>query len=134
METKTWTAPLWMKVLNSLIIVILMFKTFASLLHPEWLFGGIWGSDTAYHKALAELAGRNLAMIALGILVLVKPNAYGYIAVFSMGLVREGFDMVATLYFAGLEKLPQALSFCLFLAAYSVAIYQLRSFLKQNDR
>lgn len=120
--------PTWMHVLNGLIITILLFKTYASTVHPEWLFGTApLASDTAagYAKALAELCGRNLSMIAVSLAALWWRNAAWYRAVFLLALVREGFDMVLVVWFGGTTALSQAATFLVFLLPYIKALHTL---------
>ena len=83
----------WMVALNGVILAILAFKTWACLADPSLLFGQAVAYDPAHVGALRELAGRNLAMIALGLLAWLRPSPAAYLSVFAVAFVRETSDM-----------------------------------------
>jgi hypothetical protein len=117
--------------LNLGVLGILLFKTAACLLHPEWLFGAppaaaATDGALAYAKGVTELAGRNLAMVLVSVLALWRGSPAWYRAVFVMGLVRESMDAGLVVWFSGLGGLGQAASLLLFLTAYTLALRALR--------
>jgi hypothetical protein len=114
------TPPRWLYALNVVIIAILTFKVWACLASPSSLFGpDAW--TPAATSGLRELAGRNLAMIAVSLAAFVRPRQF-FPAVLVMGLVRETVDMILVPVNAGVSPatLGQAASFLLFLGAYLV--------------
>lgn len=117
----------WMIGLNVIIVAILVFKTWACFFDPAALFGATAAYEPAHVKALWELAGRNLAMIGLSAFAMLRPTAARYQAVFIMGLLREGADMVfaAGLPPESLASLMKASPFLIFLVLYLVALLQM---------
>jgi len=119
-----------MTALNILIIAILLFKIWACFFNPAALFGvAAQGYEPAHVKALWELAGRNIAMVAVSLYALLRPSKVAYMTVLLMGLLREGADMI---FAAGLppESLQSVLSgapFLLFIAAYFFGLQRLQN-------
>lgn len=112
--------PRWLQGLNLVILAILTFKTWACIANPAALFGpDAWAAGAT--AGMRELAGRNLAMIALSLAALVQPRRF-LPAVLLLGLVRETVDMVLVPVAQGVSvaSLAQASSFLLFLGAYAV--------------
>lgn len=112
-----------MTALNAIIIGILAFKTWACFFDPATIFGAANSYEPAHTKALLELAGRNIAMIAVGGFVLVRPSVAGYTLVFLMGLFRESADMIFAANFSSFVK---AAPFLIFLILYTIALWCLR--------
>lgn len=121
----TAPVPRWMYVVNALIVAILSFKVWASFASPTSLFGAdAWAAGAT--AGMRELGGRNLAMLVLSLAAFVRP-AQLLPAVFLLGLVREGVDMILVPVNAGVSaaSLGQASSFILFLVAYVVGLRKL---------
>jgi hypothetical protein len=117
--------PRWLYVLNFVILAILAFKTWACLAQPSALFGAdAWAAGAT--AGMRELAGRNLAMIAVSLAAFVRRRLF-FPAVLLMGLVRETVDMALVPVNLGVSPatLGQAASFLLFLGAYAVGWRQL---------
>ncbi|MFO1033583.1 MAG: hypothetical protein U1E15_05700 [Hyphomicrobiales bacterium] len=119
--------PRWMAALGLLVIAILAFKTWACFSNPALIFGDAPDYSPAHVRALWELAGRNIAMMGLGLFVFLRPSAMGYILVFFTSLLREGADMifVALAGDGSAAALAQAASFLVFLLPYAVALRKL---------
>jgi hypothetical protein len=117
--------PRWLYALNIVILAILTFKVWACLASPSSLFGADTWTPAAT-AGLRELAGRNLAMIAVSLAAFVRPRLF-FPAVLAMGFVRETVDMVLVPVNAGVSPatIGQAASFLLFLGAYAVGWRQL---------
>lgn len=113
----------WMVALNGVILTILAFKTWACLADPSLLFGQAVAYDPAHVGALRELAGRNLAMIALGLLAWLRPSPAADLSVFAVAFVRETSDMGIAAFGGGPPL--QAASFLPFLLVYLLAISRL---------
>ena len=110
--------PRWLLGLNFVILAILVFKTWACLANPAMLFGpDTWAP--AASAGMRELAGRNLAMIAVSLAAIVQPRRF-LPAVLLLGFVRESVDMVLVPVAQGVSaaSIGQASSFLIFLGAY----------------
>lgn len=120
--------PWWMIGLNLLVLLILVWKAWAVFADPAALFGTMADYALPHRHALWELGGRNLAMIAVSLWALLRPARAAHVAVFLMGLLREGADMV---FASGLmpgdggQVQPASASFLVFLIAYAIALRQL---------
>ncbi|MBX7056748.1 MAG: hypothetical protein K1X75_01690 [Leptospirales bacterium] len=110
-----------MQVLNLLVIAILCLKSWSALFEPSLAYGSFDAARPENLRALLELAGRNLSMIALTALAMWRAERTSLALVFAMHFVRESFDMGLAFKFEGI----QALSFAPFLLAYALAIRQL---------
>lgn len=86
--------PWWMIGLNLVVLAILLWKTWAVFADPAAIFGAVPDYAPPHRHALWELGGRNLAMIAVSLWALLRPSKAAYGAVFLMGMLREGADMV----------------------------------------
>ncbi len=119
----------WMIALNGVTLAILGFKAWACFFSPALLFGEVATYEPANVKALWELGGRNIAMIALGLYALLRPSRGLYIAVFVVALFREGADML----FAAISpsqsaaSLLQAATFLIFMVPYGFALRRLHA-------
>lgn len=116
--------PVWINVLSGIVVLILFVKAYSALFNPAMVYGSIDFSRTAENRVLWELAGRNIAMIALGLTALFFQNAMLLGACMFMGIFREGFDMIMALHFSilSLNEILQALPFLLFILPYVVAV------------
>lgn len=121
--------PRWMIALNIITLAILAFKAWACFFAPDLLFGVKSAYEAADAKALWELGGRNIAMIALGLYALLRPSRGVYLALFIVALFREGADMI----FAAIApprsaaSMLQAATFLIFLVPYGVALRRLHA-------
>ncbi len=116
--------PLWINVLNGIVVLILFIKTYSALFNPALAYGSIDFSKTAESRVLWELAGRNIAMIALGLLAMFSQKPLLLAVCMFLGIFRESFDMILAIHFSSLSlnEILQALSFLLFILPYIVAI------------
>ena len=116
--------PLWINVLNGIVVLILFIKTYSALFSPALAYGSIDFSKTAESRVLWELAGRNIAMIALGLLAMFSQKPLLLAVCMFLGIFRESFDMILAIHFSSLSlnEILQALSFLLFILPYIVAI------------
>lgn len=127
MNTPASAIPRWMMALNVIILAILAFKAWACFADPAAIFGAAPDYGPAHVKALWELGGRNIAMMATGLFALARPSRAAYVLIFLMGFFREGADML----FAALPGLQdpsallQASAFLIFLVPYAIALRQL---------
>jgi hypothetical protein len=121
--------PLWINALNVVLIAILTFKTYSAFLAPTLAYGDVDSAQPGVTRVLWELAGRNLAMILLSLVALVRQRPGVMACVFVLGLARESFDAFMALHFGapGAAGLLQAASFTPFLVAYVVALRSLVS-------
>lgn len=124
--------PFWINLLNGIVILILLFKTYAAFANPGMAYGSIDAANIANQKVLWELAGRNIAMIVVTLLALRSQNAMFLAFTFIINLVREGFDMFMGFRFSNFEAqgMIQALSFLIFLVPYYFALRKLRKIAK----
>lgn len=119
--------PFWISLLNGIVVLILLVKTYSAFFNPAMAYGSIDFSKTAESRVLWELAGRNIAMIALGLSALFFQNALLLSACMLMGIFRESFDMFLAIHFSNLSsaEILQALSFLIFILPYAAALKKL---------
>lgn len=127
--------PMWINVLTSVVILILLFKTYSCLANPALAYGAIDGNVIANQKVLWELAGRNIAMLVVTILALRSQNAMFLAFTMLINIVRESFDMFIGIRFSGgdLAQIAQAMSFLIFLIPYFFALAKLRALAKMPE-
>ncbi|MBI5053513.1 MAG: hypothetical protein HZB52_09630 [Chloroflexi bacterium] len=92
MKTKI---PVWINILQVLILAILTFQTYACYFNPSLLYPG-FTVDEVTAKTIYVLAGRNAVMMVISILALVKQNPRFYSFAFLMHSLRELQDMFIT--------------------------------------
>ena len=92
MKTKI---PIWINILQVLILAILTFQTYASYFNPSLLSPGPVVDSTSA-KIIYTLAGRNAVMMVISILALVRQDARFYSFAFLMHSLRELQDMFIT--------------------------------------
>ena len=121
--------PVWINILSGIVILILVFKTYAVFANPALAYGAIDGGVLANQKVLWELAGRNIAMIVVTLMALRSQNAMFLAFTMIINIVREGFDLFMGIRFSGGEmaQILQAMSFLIFLVPYVFAMRKLRS-------
>lgn len=89
MKTKI---PVWINILQVLILAILTFQTYASYFNPQLLYAG-FTVDAATAKMIYVLAGRNAVMMVISIIALVRQDPRFYSFAFLMHSLRELQDM-----------------------------------------
>lgn len=89
MKTKI---PLWINILQVVILAILSFQTYACYFNPSLLYPGMT-IDAASAKAIYVLAGRNAVMMVISLLALIRQNPRFYTFAFLMHSLRELQDM-----------------------------------------
>ena len=92
MKTKI---PVWINILQVIILAILTFQTYACYFNPELIYPGIT-MDAASAKMIYVLAGRNAVMMVISILALVRQDPRFYSFAFLMHSLRELQDMFIT--------------------------------------
>lgn len=89
MKTKI---PLWINILQVVILAILSFQTYACYFNPSLLYPG-FTVDEVTAKTIYVLAGRNAVMMVISIIALVRQNPRFYSFAFLMHSLRELQDM-----------------------------------------
>ena len=89
MKTKI---PLWINILQVVILGILSFQTYACYINPEAFYPGA-ATNAASRQVLYVLAGRNAVMMVISIIALVRQNPRFYSFAFLMHSLREFQDM-----------------------------------------
>lgn len=84
--------PVWVNILQVVILAILTFQTYASYFNPDLLSPGLV-VDSASAKIIYTLAGRNAVMMVISIIALVRQDARFYSFAFLMHSLRELQDM-----------------------------------------
>jgi len=86
MKTKI---PLWINILQVVILAILSFQTYACYFNPELIYPGM----TIDASVIYVLAGRNAMMAAISLLALIRQNPRFYSFAFLMHSLRDLQDM-----------------------------------------
>lgn len=89
MKTKI---PVWINILQVLILAILTFQTYACYFNPQLLYTG-FTVDSVTAKMIYVLAGRNAVMMVISIIALIKQDPRFYSFAFLMHSLRELQDM-----------------------------------------
>lgn len=89
MKTKI---PVWINILQVVILAILTFQTYACYFNPQLLYPGITVDENSA-KMIYVLAGRNAVMMVISIIALVRQNPRFYSFAFLMHSMREFQDM-----------------------------------------
>ncbi len=89
MKTKI---PLWINILQVVILAILTFQTYACYFNPRLIYPG-FTVDAVTIKMIYVLAGRNAVMMVISILALVRQDPSFYSFAFLMHSLRELQDM-----------------------------------------
>ena len=93
----TTRIPIWINVLQAVIIAILAFQTYGSYFNPELLFNGVV-SDPVTDSIINTLAGRNATMLVISIIAIVLQNPKFYSFAFILHFIRDIQDMFMTLF------------------------------------
>lgn len=89
MKTKI---PIWINILQVVILAILTFQTYACYFNPQLLYPGITVDENSA-KMIYVLAGRNAMMAAISVIALVRQNPRFYSFAFLMHSLRDFQDM-----------------------------------------
>lgn len=89
MKTKI---PLWINILQVVILLILAAQTYACYLNPEMFYPGAV-TNAASHQVVYVLAGRNALMAIISLTALIRQNPRFYSFAFFMHSLRELQDM-----------------------------------------
>ena len=84
--------PIWINILQVVILAILSFQTYACYFNPELIYPGIT-IDAVSAQAIYVLAGRNAMMAAISLLALIRQNPHFYAFAFLMHSLRDLQDM-----------------------------------------
>ncbi len=89
MKTKI---PLWINILQVIILAILAFQTYACYINPEIFYPGVATNDIS-HQVLYVLGGRNALMAIISLVALIRQNPRFYSFAFIIHSLRELQDM-----------------------------------------
>lgn len=119
--------PMWINILNIVVICILLFQMYACFFNPSLAYGAFENSDANRH-AILTLAGRNFVMIVVTLLALKSQNAMFLAFTFLMNFTREFYDMLLVGYLDhfSLKGLGMMATFLVFLIPYVIALKKLR--------
>lgn len=88
--------PLWIYLLQGLLCLILAQQAFSYYQFDYW--GEIASTDSE-KRQLLELAGRTLAMLIVGVIVMISRNPHYFVVLFILNIVRETNEtFVDTIY------------------------------------
>ncbi|MBN8579834.1 MAG: hypothetical protein J0L96_04120 [Anaerolineae bacterium] len=89
MKTKI---PVWVNILQVVILAILTFQTYACYFNPQLLYPGITVDENSA-KMIYVLGGRNAMMVIISVIALVRQNPRFYSFAFLMHSLRDFQDM-----------------------------------------
>lgn len=89
MKTKI---PVWINVLQVVILAILSFQTYSCYINPELAYPGAVTNE-ASRQVLFVLGGRNAVMVVISLVALIRQNPRFYSFAFLMHSLRELQDM-----------------------------------------
>jgi len=89
MKTKI---PVWVNILQVVILAILTFQTYACYFNPQLLYPGITVDENSA-KMIYVLGGRNAMMAIISVIALVRQNPRFYSFAFLMHSLRDFQDM-----------------------------------------
>lgn len=89
MKTKI---PVWINILQVVILTILTFQTYACYFNPQLLYPGITVDENSA-KMIYVFAGRNAMMAVISVIALVRQNPRFYSFAFLMHSLRDFQDM-----------------------------------------
>ncbi|MBZ0276495.1 MAG: hypothetical protein K8I60_10140 [Anaerolineae bacterium] len=84
--------PIWINILQVVILAILSFQAFALFFNPGQLYAGLVVDD-ATRPMILVLAGRNVVMALISLLALIRQESRFYSFAFLMHALRELQDM-----------------------------------------
>ncbi len=121
MKTKI---PIWINILQIVILAILTFQTYACYFNPQLIYPEfILNAESA--KMIYVLAGRNAVMMVISIIALVRQNPRFYSFAFLMHSLREAQDMFIT-------PLTSGQYFIFFVFLFVFTIPEILAYLKLN--
>ena len=132
MKTKI---PLWINILQIVILAILSFQTYTCYFNPNLIYPGIT-ADSAARPIIYVLAGRNAMMAAISVIALLTQNPRFFSFAFLMHSLRDGQDM----FIAPLTGAPSSpvVVFLVFLIVFVIpeitAVFKLRKLADEMDR
>ncbi|HNJ14955.1 MAG TPA: hypothetical protein PKN81_09455 [Anaerolineales bacterium] len=84
--------PIWINILQAVILAILTFQTYACYFNPQLLYPGITVDENSA-KMIYVLGGRNAMMAIISVIALVRQNPRFYSFAFLMHSLRDFQDM-----------------------------------------
>ena len=113
--------PLWINVLQGVIILILSFQAFACYFKPEMLYSGIKMDGVIDQQAIYVFAGRNTMMALVSIMVLFSQDPKYFVVGFLMNFLRELQDMfIIPLNSPADSPMPPIANFFVFLLVFVI--------------
>lgn len=125
MKTKI---PIWINILQVVILLILTMQTYACYVNPEMLYPGAVTNGIS-RQVLYVLGGRNALMAIISIIALVRQNARFYSFAFIIHGLREFQDMFI-LPLTGEPGAGAIINFLVFLIVF--VIPEIAAYLKLN--
>lgn len=116
--------PIWINILQIVILAILTFQAYSCYFNPQLLYPGIT-LDSNSAKMIYVLAGRNTVMVVISILALVKQNPRFYSFAFLMHSLRELQDMF-------IAPLTSGQFFIFFVFLFVFVIPEILAYIKLN--
>jgi uncharacterized membrane protein len=126
--------PMWINIINIIVICILVFQMVACFVNPSWAYGTFENSD-ANRQAILTLAGRNFVMIAVTLLAMRSQNAMLLGLIFLMNFAREFYDMILVGYLNhfSIKGFGMMATFLVFLIPYIFALKKLQQLTSSKD-
>ncbi len=126
-HTKTNKIPIWINLLNIIVVAILVFQMYACFINPSMAYGAFENIESN-RQAILTLAGRNLVMVIITLLALKSQNSKFLLLIFIVNFTRELYDMLLVGYLNSfsLNGIGMMLTFLIFLIPYVLAIKKLK--------
>ena len=121
MKTKI---PIWINILQVVILGILTFQTYACYINPEMFYPGAV-TNAASRQVLYVLGGRNALMAIISLIALIRQNPRFYSFAFLMHSLREAQDMF-------IAPLTSGQYFVFFIFLFVFTIPEILAYLKLN--
>ena len=123
MKTKI---PIWINVLQVVILAILSFQTYACYFNPKLIYPDfVFDANTS--KMIYTLAGRNAVMMVISMIALIRQNPRFYSFAFLMHSLREAQDMF-------IAPLTSGQYFIFFVFLFLFTIPEILAYIKLNKR
>lgn len=119
--------PLWINLINIVVIGILLFQIYACYFDPSLVYGRFENIE-ANRQAILTLAGRNFVMIVISFIALKSQKSMFIAFTFLMNFAREFYDMLLVGYLNHftLKGIGMMATFLVFLIPYLFALKKLR--------
>lgn len=119
--------PVWINIINMIVIGILFFQMLSAFINPSWAYG-TFENNEVNRQAILTLAGRNFTMIIIILFALKSQNAKLIAFIFLMNFIREFYDMILMGYINhfSIKSIGMMLTFLVFLIPYFLALKKLR--------